>query len=79
MFTEDSYFEPLPSRRPRVAIDRSVREAGIEKAIRTVVIWPLMIYGRRGGLQPETDRIPKLTALFKQVAACCFFAENGDA
>ena len=30
VFTEDTYFEPLPNRRPRVAIDCSVRQAGIE-------------------------------------------------
>jgi nucleoside-diphosphate-sugar epimerase len=76
VFTEDTYFEPLTSRRPRVAIDRSVRQAGIEKAIRTVVICPPMIYGTGHGLQPDSDQIPKLTALSKQVGAGVYFGKG---
>src|SRR5262245_42882393 len=76
VFSEDSYFEPLPSRRPRVSIDRSVRQAGIEKAIRTVVICPPMIYGTGRGLQPESNQIPKLIALSKQVGAGVYFGKG---
>jgi nucleoside-diphosphate-sugar epimerase len=55
VFTEDTYFEPVPNRRRRVAINRYVRQAGIENGIRTVVICPPMIYGTGRGLQPDSD------------------------
>ena len=35
--TEDTYFEPVPYRRPRVDMNRYVRQAAIEKGIRSVV------------------------------------------
>ena len=76
VFTEDTYFEPLPSRRPRVTIDRSVRQAGIEKAIQTVLICPPMIYGTGRGPQPDSDQIPKLTALSKQLGAGVYFGKG---
>src|SRR5262249_49240097 len=73
VFTEDSYFEPVPFRRPRVAMNRLVREAAIDKGIRSVVICPSMIYGTGRGLQPDSDQIPKIMALSKKVGAgVCF-------
>lgn len=76
MFTEDTYFEPVPFRQPRVAIDRYVRQAGIDKGIRTVVICPSMIYGTGRGLQPDSDQIPKLTALSRQIGAGVYFGKG---
>jgi nucleoside-diphosphate-sugar epimerase len=76
VFTEDTYFEPLPNRRPRVAINRCVRQAGIDNGIRTVVICPPMIYGTGRGLQPDSDQIPKLTALSKQIGAGVYFGKG---
>src|SRR5262249_49382013 len=76
VFTEDTYFEPVPFRRPRVAINRYVRQAGIDKGIRTVVICPPMIYGTGRGLQPDSDQIPKLTALSGQIGAGVYFGKG---
>jgi uncharacterized protein YbjT (DUF2867 family) len=42
VFTEDTYFEPVPFRRPRVEMIRFVREASISKGVRSVVICPTM-------------------------------------
>jgi nucleoside-diphosphate-sugar epimerase len=75
-FTEDTYFEPVPYRRPRVALNRFVRQAGIDKSIRAVVICPAMIYGTGRGLQPDSDQIPKLTALAKQLGAGVYFGKG---
>ena len=76
VLTEDSYFEPVPFRRPRVAINRLVREAAIDKGIRSVVICPSMIYGKGRGLQPDSDQLPKLIALSKQVGAGVYFGKG---
>jgi nucleoside-diphosphate-sugar epimerase len=76
VFTEDTYFEPVPDRQPRVAINRAVRQAGIDKGIRTVVICPSMIYGAGRGLQPDSDQIPKLTALSQQIGAGVYFGKG---
>ncbi len=76
VFTEDTFFEPVPNRQPRVAINRYVRQAGIDKGIRTVVICPPMIYGTGRGLQPDSDQIPKLTALSKQIGAGVYFGKG---
>jgi nucleoside-diphosphate-sugar epimerase len=75
-FTEDSYFEPVPFRRPRVAMNRLVREAAIDKGIRSVVICPSMIYGKGRGLQADSDQLPKLIALSKQVGAGAYFGKG---
>jgi nucleoside-diphosphate-sugar epimerase len=74
--TEDSYFEPVPFRRPRVAMNRLVREAAIDKGIRSIVICPTMIYGKGRGLQTDSDQLPKLIALSKQVGAGVFFGKG---
>jgi nucleoside-diphosphate-sugar epimerase len=76
IFTEDTYFEPVPFRRPRVAMNRLVREAAIDKGIRSVVICPSMIYGRGRGLQPDSDQLPKIIALSKQVGAGVYFGKG---
>ncbi len=76
VYTEDTYFEPVPFRRPRVAMNRLVREAAIDKGIRSVVICPSMIYGRGRGLQPNSDQLPKIIALSKQVGAGVYFGKG---
>jgi nucleoside-diphosphate-sugar epimerase len=65
--TEDSYFEAVPYRRPGVDMNRYVRQAAIEKGIRSVVICPTMVYDTGRGLQPDSDQLPKLIRLSKQV------------
>ncbi len=75
-YTEDTYFEPVPFRRPRVAMNRFVREAAIDKGIRSVVICPSMIYGRGRGLQPDSDQLPKIIALSKQLGAGVYFGKG---
>ena len=76
VFTEDTYFEPVAFHRPRVAINRLVRQAAIDKGIRSVVICPSMIYGMGLGLQPDSDQLPKLTALSKQLGAGVYFGKG---
>lgn len=68
-FTEDTPFTPVPFREQRVAMNRRVREAGIDRAIRTVVICPGMVYGQGRGMQPDSDQLPKLIALSRQAGA----------
>ena len=76
VYTEDTYLEPVPFRRPRVAMNRLVREAAIDKGIRSVVICPSMIYGKGRGLQPDSDQLPKIIALSKQVSAGVYFGKG---
>lgn len=73
---EDRYFRPVPYRRTRVDLNRYVREAAIGKGVRAVVICPGMIYGEGRGLQPDSDQIPKLLALAKQVGAGVYFGKG---
>lgn len=56
--------------------NRLVRQAGIDKGIRSIVICPSMIYGMGRGLQPDSDQIPKLTALSKQLGAGVYFGKG---
>ena len=74
--TEDAWFEPVPFRRPRAAMNRLVRAAAIEKGIRSVVICPSMIYGKGMGLQPDSDQLPKIIALSKQAGAGVYFGKG---
>jgi hypothetical protein len=75
--TEDSYFEPVPYRRPRVDLNRYVRQAAIGKGVvRSIVICPAMIYGTGRGLQPNSDQIPKLIGLSKQAGAGVYFGKG---
>ncbi len=76
VFTEDTYLEPVAFRRPRVAMNRFVRQAAIDKGIRSIVICPSMIYGPGRGLQPNSDQIPKLMALSKQLGAGVYFGKG---
>jgi nucleoside-diphosphate-sugar epimerase len=76
IFAEDTYFDPVAFRRPRVAMNRFVREAAIDKGIRSVVICPPMIYGTGRGLQPDSDQLPKLIALSKQMGAGVYFGKG---
>jgi len=76
VYTEDTYFEPVPFRRPRVMMNGLVRQAAIDKGIRSVVICPSMIYGKGRGLQPDSDQLPKLIALSKQVGAGVYFGKG---
>ncbi len=74
--TEDDYFEPVSYRRPRVDMNRYVRQAAIEKGVRSVIICPAMIYGTGRGLQPDSDQIPKLIALSRQLGAGAYFGKG---
>ncbi len=75
-FTEDTCFEPVPLRRARVITDRLVRQAAIDKGIRSIVICPSMIYGTGRGLQPNSDQLPKMTALSRQLGAGVYFGKG---
>ena len=74
--SEDDYFKPVPFRRARVDLNRYVRLAAIEKGIRTVVICPAMIYGKGRGLQVDSDQIPKLIKISKNVGAGVYFGKG---
>jgi nucleoside-diphosphate-sugar epimerase len=74
--TEDSYFEPVPYRRTRVDMNRYVRQAAIEKGVRSIVICPAMVYGAGRGLQPHSEQIPRLIALSRQIGAGVYFGQG---
>ena len=74
--TEDSYFEPVPYRRSRVDMNRYVRQAAIEKGVRSVVICPTMVYGTGRGLEPNSEQIPGLIALSRQIGAGAYFGQG---
>jgi nucleoside-diphosphate-sugar epimerase len=74
--TEDDSFDPVPYRRARVDMNRYVRQAAIEKGIRSVVVCPTMIYGPGRGIQPDSDQLPKLIALSRQVGAGVYFGKG---
>ncbi len=76
LFSEDIFFEPVPFRRPRVEINRLVRLASIDKGIRTVVICPSMIYGAGRGMQSDSDQLPKLIAVSRQLGAGVYFGKG---
>ncbi len=58
VFTEDTYLEPVAFRRPRVAMNRFVRQAAIDKGIRSIVICPSMIYGPGEACSQTATRSP---------------------
>jgi nucleoside-diphosphate-sugar epimerase len=74
--TEDDHLDPVPYRRARVDVNRYVRQAAIEKGIRSVVICPSMIYGEGRGLHRESEQIPKLIALSRQAGAGVYFGKG---
>jgi len=76
LFDEDTFCEPVPFRRPRVEINRLVRQAGMDKGMRTVVVCPAMIYGAGRGLQKESDQLPKLIALSRQLGGGVYFGKG---
>lgn len=76
IYTEDSFFAPIPSRQARVAIDRSVREAGISLGIRAIVICPTMVYGTGLGMQPDSDQIPKLRERSREQGAGLYIGKG---
>jgi nucleoside-diphosphate-sugar epimerase len=76
IYPDDVWFDPMPIRRARVAIDRFVREAGVSKGIRAMVICPTMVYGTGRGLQPESDQIPKLTRYSRQRGAGLYIGKG---
>jgi nucleoside-diphosphate-sugar epimerase len=73
---DDSYFEPLPYRRPRVDMNRYVRQAAIEKGVRSMVICPSMLYGTGRGLKSDSEQIPRLIGLCKQLGAGAYFGKG---
>lgn len=75
-FTEDTAFIPLPFREARAEMNHRVREAGISRAIRSVVICPSMIYGEGRGLHPDSDQLPKLIALSRQMGAGLYLGKG---
>jgi nucleoside-diphosphate-sugar epimerase len=76
VYTDDAYFEPVAFRRSRVAMNHFVRAAAINKGIRSIVICPSMIYGKGRGLQPDSDQLPKLMALSRQLGAGVYFGKG---
>lgn len=74
--TEDTYFDPVSFRKPRVDMNKYVRMAAIEKGIRTIVICPSMVYGEGKGLQPYSDQIPKLISFSKKEGAGLYFGKG---
>ncbi len=76
VFSDDTYFEPVAFHRPRVAMNRFVRQSAIDKGIRSIVICPSMIYGTGRGLQPDSDQLPKLKAVSKQLGAGVYFGKG---
>jgi nucleoside-diphosphate-sugar epimerase len=74
--SEDDYYEPVPSRRARVDVNRYVRQAAIEKGIRTVVICPTMVYGAGRGMHPDSEQIPQLIGLSRQLGAGVYFGRG---
>jgi nucleoside-diphosphate-sugar epimerase len=57
-------------------MNRYVRQGAIEKGVRSVVICPAMIYGTGRGPQPDSDQLPKLIALSRQVGAGVYFGKG---
>ncbi len=57
-------------------MNRYVRQAAIEKGMRATVIAPAMVYGAGRGLQPDSDQLPKIIALSRQVGAGVYFGKG---
>lgn len=76
--TEDDAFTPQPFRRARVDMNRYVRQAALDKAVRSIVICPTMVYGTGRGLQPDSDQIPKLIGLSRQLGKGVYFGAGDN-
>jgi nucleoside-diphosphate-sugar epimerase len=57
-------------------MNRFVRQAAIDKGIRSIIICPSMTYGTGRGLQPNSDQLPKLMAVSKQLGAGVYFGKG---
>lgn len=55
-----------------------VRQAALEKAVRSIVICPTMVYGTGRGLQPDSDQIPKLIGLSRQLGKGVYFGAGDN-
>ncbi len=65
VFDEDTSFTPSPTRAARVALDNTIRAAA-GRGVRSIVIAPSLIYGRRHGLNPHSIQVPWLIAVAKK-------------
>lgn len=74
--SEDDWFAPVPFRERRIAMNRMVRTAAIDRGVRSVVIAPAMVYGVGRGLQPDSDQLPKIIALSRHADAGVYFGEG---
>lgn len=61
VFADDTPFDPVPEKAPRVAIDRLVL-AGASRGVRPVVLCPTLIYGHGSGLHRDSIHLPALVA-----------------
>jgi nucleoside-diphosphate-sugar epimerase len=57
-------------------LNRYVRQAAIEKGVRAVVICPTMVYGTGRGMHPDSEQIPQLIALSRQLGAGVLFGKG---
>ncbi|OQV20436.1 putative Uncharacterized protein C2A9.02 [Hypsibius exemplaris] len=76
--TEDTFFVPTPNKAPRAALDRFIRESGINRGIRTVIICPTMIYGKGKGIHQDSVQIPKLAELSKAKGAGLYIGKGAN-
>lgn len=58
VFDENTPFTPLPARQTGVTINDTMRKAGADRNIRSIVIVPSMIYGDSIGLDVESVQLP---------------------
>ena len=76
IYEDDSPLNPMLHRIPRIEIDHFVREAGIRRGMRTIVICPTMIHGKGLGLRLESDQIPKIEAKSRESEAGVFIGKG---
>lgn len=69
IYDEETPFTPMDTREDRVAINNQVRRAGIDDAVRSVVIVPSMIYGEALGLPTDSDQLPQIIRKSREVGA----------
>lgn len=69
IYDEETPFTPMDIREDRVAINNQVRRAGIDDAVRSVVIVPSMIYGEALGLPTDSDQLPQIIRKSREVGA----------
>ncbi len=59
IYDEDTPLEPVPGKKARVEIDRTIRNAS-QRGVRSIVVCPTMIYGNGLGLARDSAQIPGL-------------------